>query len=408
MQVNGPFEPKKHESPVSKDLTLSKFEEKTQISFNTAFEKLNALKKDNPKKTFLIGRVIKGENAGEFVVYPKGIKAFFAALFKRVDFTPPIKSIPHPPTIQSAKSITNTPTIEPVKSGFEIFKTCRLNTTKGARFMGEFYPAKAPNPTVGVNNELSKAWVNAHPPEFKGVAQKLVDNINFITHEKFLSQLKKSVESFNSYLDNQTDKSYIIVVPGNYQKSSLWVTSLAADFLKYPPANIVMLDDPNFREIIGRKEYKHIAIFDDASYSANQMSSYLGPIAFLGKGKSLHPIIPFMTTVAENILSGVLTESNVKHTISPHEIMPSFSEKLTDEEINLLRIKGPLAFKLEPVSDDNPTGVNHLTATFYNHKMPDYLSTVPSIGDGSFLDDGKKDPIAFVDKIIPPYKTDLR
>jgi hypothetical protein len=354
----------------------------------------------------LIGSVTKGANAGEYVVYPKGLKAFFAALFRRVDFTLPTESIPHSPTIQPVTSITNTPTIQPLRSGFEIFKTCRLFNGEESRLMEKFYPAKAPDHESPPNQKNLDKWVNAHPQEFQSIALKLKEHLHYVTHEEFQNELKTSVEGFNRYLDSQEDKSYTIVIAGDYDKSSLWVTSLAEPFLKYPPTNIIMQYDPAYPAFIKHSKTDNFVIFDDAAYSGNQMCQFLSEgVLSVSKGKTIHPIIPFMTKFAEiNILS-VLEGS--KSTLSSHQIMPGFAEFLTPEEQDLLIKEGNEQFYgVIKNQEDNPSGFGELVVTYFPHKIGDSYSAIEAIRYGSSLSRSQRENIRFVDEIIPPYKSE--
>jgi hypothetical protein len=418
MQIDGPSEQNNQRGPIPpfKTSLSSPLDKKVMGSFTQALMTIENHLQTNPNKRYLIGRVRKGANAGDFVVYEKGFKAWSDALNKKVDFKH-LTSSQKTKTNGIAKLLTiinQTPTLlenQGIQNAINhlsktipnLCKSCKLRTNEGRHLMGEFYPPKAPNKSIFPNQKLSTDWVNAHEPKFQGVAQKLIENIDHVTHKEFVAELKNSVEDFNRYLDSQEDKSYIIVIPGDYKKSALWVTSLALDFLKHPPTKIVMLDDPNYDQILSDSNITKIAVFDDAAYSGAQMAEYMNSIVLQTKTTTICPIIPFMTNVAKARIRNKLEGLNTQYQISQHKIMPSFSNFLDDEEKKLLREEGGSAFRARAQNAINPSGFDNLTLTYFDHKKGDDLSLVPSIDTGCLLN--KEEPaIAFVGKVSPPYK----
>ncbi len=272
--------------------------------------------------------------------------------------------------------------------------------------MREFLPAKEPKESVSPDPIRKEEWVEAHKPEFKPLAKILIDNINHITHEEFKSQLKESVEDFNNYLRTQTDQSYIIVIPGNFEKSGLWVTSIAKDFLERPPEKIIMMGDPSLEEVLKEQTSKNIVMFDDAAYSGKQMSEEYFP-RFKNMGIKVHPIIPFMTKSAEKKLEIELNKLGIEHKCYKHATMDSFSKFLSEEQKKLLRKSGGGEFSLQPIDEEtNPSGFDNLTLTYFDHKKADMASMVVAIDTGEllyYLWGSKKIP--FVGKVNSPYKS---
>ncbi len=275
-----------------------------------------------------------------------------------------------------------------------------LDQTKTS--MQDFFPVIEPRESVCLDPELSKEWINAHEPSFKPIAKILINKINHVTYKKFKSQLKRSVEDFNNYLSKQSDQSYIIVVPGTFQKSSLWVTTIAKDFLAYPPEKIIMIDDPDIKGILRQSTSKNVVMFDDAAYSGSQMSDEYFP-EFKDIGKMVHPIIPFMTKSAENKFSVELEKLQIKYKLHKHATMDSFSKFLSDKQKRLLTEEGTAEFKPQSIDKKtNPSGFDNLTLTYFDHKKPDKWSMVSSIDDGKLLN--SYTTIQFVPDVVSPYK----
>jgi hypothetical protein len=361
MQVNGPLEPKKNDNETSLDISDSELEEKTEECFISALKTLLETRKQKSSKS-LKNRITEKFTSADIEKSSNFLSSLFNKKFTR---------------------------------GMDLFKNSVLSINDNTYLMSEFYPAKAPSISVIKNPFSARLWVKAHTEEFREIAQKLINNIDHIRHDDFLTALENSVEDFNEYLDSQQDKSYVIVIPGDFKKSALWVTSLAADFLKYPPSKIIMKNDPNYEEFMEKSNSKNVVLFDDASYSGNQMAGYINTIGELSADSKVHVIIPFMTNYANTFIKENVTKVDYK--ISSHKIMKSFSESLDDKEIKLLQEKGAEIFH----SDD----ISNLTLTYFDHKKADDLSLVPSVDDGSFLCEVKQKPILFVGKVISPYKS---
>ena len=270
--------------------------------------------------------------------------------------------------------------------------------------MLDFLPAKEPKESVSPDPIRKEEWVKAHKPEFQPIAKKLIDNINHITHEEFKRQLKESVEDFNNYLRNQSDPSYIIVIPGNFEKSGLWVTSIAKEFLEFPPEKIIMMGDPSLEEVLKGQTSKNIVMFDDGAYSGQQMTEDYFP-KFKDMGIKVHPIIPFMTKSAEKRLEIELKKLGIEHKLYKHATMDSFSKFLSDEEKKVLRNSGNLQFRRPRIDEKfNPSGFDNLTLTYFDHKKADALSMVEAIDTGALIYYSQT-KIPFVGKVNSPYKS---
>jgi hypothetical protein len=402
MQVNGPLEPKKHHNEIPQDISDSELEEKTEKCFLSALPKGETLPKS------LEGKVTETKSKER-----ESSANFLASLFKKSSKGTILKE-----TLGQNKSVSEDFTRASTPS-FDLFKTAKLSTNYSTRLMEEFHPAKAPIRSTFLNKDAADLWISSHPTEFQDIAKKLIQNIKHVTHEKFLKELKNCIENFNRYLDTQQDKSYSIVIPGNHEKSALWVTSLAADFLKYPPSKIIMNSDPNYEQFISESNMKNVVLFDDASYSGIQMSGYLEKILEKSPNSTVHAIIPFISESAIDRIYDTLSEST-NYKLYSSQVMESFSSFLTPEEKKLLETKGNPVFSPEKNNEYKLKGFDNLIPIYFDHKIGDNFSVPPSLNDGSFLDSyrrkidaegfiipDQRKPILFIPKIHPPYKPPL-
>ena len=278
------------------------------------------------------------------------------------------------------------------------------------RPMKDFLPAKPPTKSTSRDPILCKKWVDKHPENLKPIAQKLIDNINHVSHDDFEASLKNSVNNFNNFLEYQSNKDYVVVIHGRFDKSALWATSLAAKFLKYPPTRIIMLSDPDFQKTMDKLNPANIVVIDDAAYSGAQMGSECisnilttmsdKPIQGTSNA-TMHMIIPFMTEAAIERMRRTFERYNVRnYELFYDAIIESFKQHLTPAEATLLSEE---AIK---ISNGKYMLGDTLTTTYFDHKKGDLLSLVPAIDTGASLCAAQEDdpPILFVGKVQPPYK----
>lgn len=225
-----------------------------------------------------------------------------------------------------------------------------------------------------------KLWVEKHKLEDRDTAEKVTHSIQHITFDHFLFGLKMAVKKFNRYLNSlPADKrNYVLLVDSPKDKSNPWVTKLAQQFLALPPALIMRSEELPIFYFNPPKDIDHIVFFDDASYSGNllyktQDTFYNTILAKNSKctNLQLHLIVPFTTERARERFRDFPT------LLYTQEVIPSF------------KIKGTF-FKGE-------------TATYFDHKIPVYLSTIECIENGKLIT-GEISGVSFIEPMTPPYK----
>jgi|GEM_PF-6726334 len=283
-------------------------------------------------------------------------------------------------------------TIRTIHDVDEVFSKAVLRTLIEGEMTLESYLSKIrPCKPAKIDPHACQKWIESHKESFKQIAEKLIEKMRCISFEEFRYQLKKSVEDFNHYLSEQSDRSYIIVIPGGFEKSSFWVTAQAKNFLKFPPEEVFMLDDPEFIKKIKGSTAKNCVMFDDGAYSGTQMTTlYIPKVS--GWNKMIHLIIPYIAKSAEEKFNKIEEENAVR--LASHQEMKAFSSYLTEEERDLLIREGHEQFRCEGVDP---------VITFFDHKMGDSFSMVQSIESGQTLYPSEIS-VPFVETIFPPYK----
>ena len=131
-----------------------------------------------------------------------------------------------------------------------------------------------PLPDEHPMSEVDKeAWLNLHSSEERRVAKKFIKNITYISFKSFLERFELSIKSFKEEVKT---KPYIIVLPDNYScKSNYWMASLAMKFLQDTPPTQVLTTSQTKSFLEENQGINHLAVFDDASYSAEQMKEFV-------------------------------------------------------------------------------------------------------------------------------------
>lgn len=257
--------------------------------------------------------------------------------------------------------------------------------------------------------------------KYKDFAQLIVDNITHISQEQFEEQLQKSVKEFNIAIG---DKPYVVVFfnKKDEPKSNEWVYYLSLEKGLRPAKKIVYVSSAS--ELQGRKFYDEdgneitdILYIDDAAYTGGQVSGnvYRG---FSGGRQTVHIVIPFMTKQSVDRIND-LTKSRkgipgINVQIYDHKMIETVAEiiKRTRKSQNLSE---------EVISElSNYVNISETesgTLTYFDHKLPDYVSFLSFRGktllESPFIVIDKNGFIdlvisgePFVTKIESPYKTE--
>jgi hypothetical protein len=276
--------------------------------------------------------------------------------------------------------------------------------------------SRTENPALSVDQksestELDGAkaeeWIAAYKePEAQKTARWLVDHITRISLQDFQTELSRLVQTLKQQVP---DGPHIVLAPRDslFKKSELWVAQMAMEYGLKPPEEIVMAK--NIAAYLkSHPEIRNVLYFDDASYSGDRIR-----VNMMGQSINMirHPdlfyfiIMPYMTQFAVNS-----TKENLHSTCS-HQVRIVNNRRL--ETINELVSKESqsdqkmLLRAMDEHFDINPDRDSPgSTLTFFEHKVPDWLS-FPAIVRKGWVVDQEKNVTAshqFIPDITPPYK----
>jgi phosphoribosylpyrophosphate synthetase len=171
-----------------------------------------------------------------------------------------------------------------------------------------------PTQNYAPNWDKAQAWITSVKNQYRNdskegqVAQKAIDNIQYISMEIFDKQLTFCVQKLNDLLKkNQHPDFSVGIVCG---KSNQWVTSLALKDLDYLPSSWFSLGSkqgtidskaPTAEFDMAHVKEETIVLFDDCSYTGTQLMDNLKRIKDNSGEKKRHVyvVIPFMSKDAQ-------------------------------------------------------------------------------------------------------------
>ena len=247
------------------------------------------------------------------------------------------------------------------------------------------FPAQLPifdsPPDIDAMNE----WIACQPSlELQSYARKLTENINYITFEQFINQLKITISDFNQ----NHPEPYVLCISQRrsglldklQMSSDPWVIALAFEYanLRWPEAILTIDELKSYLK--SHSDVKKVLLLDDAAYSGTHMSTEISFITRLASQEDESIIkqidlifgIPFITNYAKKI---ILSYRHAKTcTFLTHDSIPVISEIFTKENelqrfIEITKIEA---------------NVRH-TVTYFAHKFPDWMSTLQQLQTGHSL-----------------------
>ncbi len=268
-----------------------------------------------------------------------------------------------------------------------------------AASVGIHFPSIKPLFSCPPNPEVLKAWqayqCQFELPESASISQKIIDNVNYVSFETFMTQLQATITSFNQ----ACDEPYILLITqdtlGKLDEgaSEQWVSGLALEEcgLRWPTAIASSL---NLDACLARHpQVRKILILDDAAYSGTHMARELSNLRNLRNVNSSSQYtfyfgIPFMSKQSRRIVEAgpVSCHSNFSSVCLPHQTIPMLEDLLTEEEK-----------KVAPMLDNLQLTVG---LTYFDHKMPDYRSASTLLEQGIFLKP-TMDCLIEIEHIIP-------
>ncbi len=284
------------------------------------------------------------------------------------------------------------------RKGMLDFQTAKvLKSSPFAQFFPAIHPTSSNPPIL----EKTEQWINTHPEELQELARKLIASINYVPHQEFMKSLIESVRSFNKYLDLLPDssRSFTIVIPNKcprpvkpyYRMSNLWVTMLALPYLKYPPKDIALIECASRWNTLKDISTEKYLMFDDASYSGNQISEIIEGIYNEESSKFPHFIVPFMT---EASCAKIMKATKGKCWIANHRKMPTLRE--------VFKKVGDLKIIVESHGGCPEGFAANLTLTYFDHKIGDAYSLSPLVSSGRRI--SSKESTSFIHEANTPYR----
>ena len=268
-------------------------------------------------------------------------------------------------------------------------------------------------------------------PEQRVALQDVLSRVRLVCHKRFKEALRVSivqaVPKLPGFLPGRD--AVVLVEP---MKSNKWVAQLAfqegfagRQYVRLGSSrarefeNAVLNDfDPDF---VRSLEGKVVVLFDDASYSGNQMTGHIQVIARLVdriKIRALLVIVPFMTHIARRKITAAAEEAKGLQVVIEGEAMPSLTE-VPHPHRELLQTMWGYADAGRDVVRDAAGGaaeipVDGIGLFCFTHKIPNQESFPVPLQRGTVYDPTGKPfrrrihptPLIDAGKFPPPYKRD--
>lgn len=259
-------------------------------------------------------------------------------------------------------------------------------------------------------------WMANHPPECRRAVAALINAIRYVPHAEFERNfIERTIVHLNLLLKKENCD---YVAPMQAGKSNKLMYELAQFHLvKRPEAttSLVYLDylDGLLKTPQPRKFPTHLVFFDDAIFSAEQMTktivNILGHIRRKNQSLPLDAQIPiprfiiacaYMTRFGKERLKDLFEKRGLgdKITILAHITIPTIEESINDEIIKKMLNRMYWNKKTEIINDRGPKSRG---VVYFDHKISDGYSFPKAIAEGEVRDaKGKVRGTGY--ELIPP------
>lgn len=269
-----------------------------------------------------------------------------------------------------------------------------LEPAEKDRIAEEFcYPPKLPGEVAGPKLEDGYKWANAHDPSLREALKAMVRKVERVSFHAFDIALRTTLRSFESKFKESHGESCAILVEPN--KSNLWMAEVAYKYLDEEARGdyeIIRLGEKDAKKFVsycdgkGKTELpQNVILFDDGSYSGDQMCQHVQSILDLKKKNGYAPkifvVIPYMTTLAMKKLFD-MAQSHDKVFIAETHRIPSISDSLDPRYVKQIN---DLYW-----AEEGPSGAAKRGLYYFAHKVPNLRSFPDAIARGT---------------ITPPKKT---
>lgn len=290
-----------------------------------------------------------------------------------------------------------------------------------------------------LNQGNVEEWIKQHPSECQPAARILAKSVKHISQAEFEKSFSKTVSKFNE-MASKPGFEYVVVTEDN-KKSNEWMTQLATPQLVKKPKGKVPFVYSGYLAPLAAKALrgekvefpKNIVLFDDAIYSAEQMSKTIKEIhkaitvnnANLKKnGKAEIPFpniviaCPYVTHFGEQKLAELSKSLGMNIQLLDHEVIPTVSEGVTatakKEGVDggeILKTLNKMYWPKDKASVSYHTyeeGAESRGLVYFSHKIPDDLSFPDAFAHGDVMNiNGEKleqRGYRLIPTTVPPYK----
>ncbi len=201
------------------------------------------------------------------------------------------------------------------------------------------------------------------------IADKLLGSLRRISEAEFELKLLMSYRQAMELIGKEDlTKASFVYYSGGGKRSSEWVRGIAKDYFPQDEALELPLLDYYDKDLVRPCDIG--IIMDDASYSGAQVVEHIKQGHQRFGMKKFYVIVPFMTNKAKADVESLKTELGIEIETFVQDTMPTLDETLGEIDFKWLRNVSP-AYRL----------TNEQTTTYFAHKVPDYRSFCPYIGN---------------------------
>jgi hypothetical protein len=208
-----------------------------------------------------------------------------------------------------------------------------------------------------------KAWAeHQNTPMLRQIAHKIIEHINHISFETFLSQLRVTVADFH---EKTNGEPYVILIAEAQQDkvadgcSDTWVVELAREAagLRRPEAILTQANCTAYFK--GHPRYQHVLVLDDAAYSGTQKQRDMDSFFFL-------PYTDRLQIYMGLVYASAMAVEKMREfglTLLKHGHIASIMDAFTRQERRYIQALD-LGFLKQSI-----------TLTYFDHRYPDFMST---------------------------------
>jgi len=241
-----------------------------------------------------------------------------------------------------------------------------------------------------INHSLNKInierFIKASDYKVKGIVKKIIENTTYISFKEFKINLIRAFKLFIKTMEKDKIKIVYVYKTKKWKnKSNQWIYKILLKFIKKTQANlkIVLISKSNIKSL----NYNDTILMpDDCIYSGMQMQGNL--IREIGKYKKLKTFLniyilcPYMSSFGIKAITYKDDEKefNYKVKIGYHKNLDKYllTKFLSNDELKLIQsFYSNLKPKDMLEDDDDLYAIEfQVFLIYFNHKLPDYISSL--------------------------------